>query len=237
MNQKIKANQGSVALWALIAMIVVISGISYGVYYFSSRQKMVPLEGTKSERTIAQPPPFDSSAKLLEEEPTSQVENGEPTKKPEESLENGWLIYRNQEFGFELQHPKDWRNEEYGPFNGGMLKLHQTLLTELKDPNVYPNRKVFWQINIWQLAADRTQIVNDVFAGLIFKKENRITIGGRPAIELVYFGPSQILGGMHIYRLYIVHNENFAYSMTSDLCMDDKKPECDKIISSFKLLP
>lgn len=228
MSQKVKTNQGLAALWTIAAVIVVITGISYGIYYFSSEQKakVVPLEGTKNERMT----------KLSEEEPISQIEVIELTEKPEESLENDWLIYRNQEFGFELQHPKDWRNEEYGPFTGKTFKLHQTLLTEPKDPIVYPNRKVFWQINVWQLAVDKTQIINDVFAGLIFKKENQITIGGRPAVELVYFGPSQILGGMHNYRLYIVGNENFVYSMTSDLCLDNKKPECDKILSSFKFL-
>lgn len=214
----------------IIAGVIVVAGLGF-YRYFLVRPGT---QGTISERgqiELSQITVVEPTNNL----PANQLITNEVTVGPEKEAEiilPGWVLYRNETYKFAMQHPKEWQNEEYGPFQSGS-KLHQTLFVY---PKELPERKVWWQVNVWKLAATDSEIVNDSMAGLRFIKENNITIGGWPAKEKVYYGPSQVMGGMHYYRLYIVRNDSYIFSMTSDLCMDDKKPECDKIIETFGFL-
>lgn len=216
----------------LIAGVIVAVGL--GIYkYFIVRPGT---QGTISERGQIE----ESEITIVE--PTNNLPNNqlivnEITAEPEAEAESeiilpDWILYRNETYKFAMQHPKEWQNEEYGPFQSG-FKLHQTLFVW---PKELPERKVWWQVNVWKLNTPDSEIISDSMAGLRFIKENDLIIGGWPAKEKVYYGPSQAMGGMHYYRLYIVRNNDYAFSMTSDLCMDEKKPECDKVIEHFEFL-
>jgi len=132
-----------------------------------------------------------------------------------------WATYQNAEYGFELKHPLGWKIEEHGPYTSNSFLLHNTLFTD-------------WAMTIWETSVNNSQIINNTFMGLQFKEENNIYIGDKPAVELIYYGPSQALDGMHNYRLFIVHTDDFTYSIDSDLCLDDKNPECVQILSTVK---
>ena len=188
-------------------------------------------QGTISESRQVEP----SQIEIIEpvNKPISNQEESRVVEEPESKLiYPGWVIYKNETFKFALQHPKEWQNEEYGPFQTGR-PLHETLFVY---PKEQPERNVWLAMSIWDLSTPDSEIISKSMAGLRFVKENDLTLGGFPAKEKVYFEPSQATGGMHYYRLYLVRNEDYAFSITSSLCNDEKKPDCDKILATIEFL-
>ena len=92
----------------------------------------------------------------------------------------------------------------------------------------------FLKIGVWKPNTEIKIITND-FATLKLVTENKITIGGQPASELVYSGLSQISGGTHTWNLFVVSANNFIYSINGDACMDNQT-ECNQVISNFEFI-
>jgi hypothetical protein len=92
----------------------------------------------------------------------------------------------------------------------------------------------FLKVSVWQPTTEMKIIASD-FATLKLATENKITIGGKSASELVYSGLSQISGGTHTWNLFVVSTNNFIYSINGDACMDNQA-ECNQIISTFQFI-
>jgi len=140
-----------------------------------------------------------------------------------------WKIYRSDEYGFEIKYPQKWQKQIYGPFVESNPMLQQISFYGVEQMNDFT-------IEIWKPSTKDSQIVTNSMPGFQLKKENNLLIGGHPAKELVYYGPSNILGGMHIYRLYIVRTDDYVYAMHGGRCIDENYQICKQILSTFEFI-
>jgi len=153
-----------------------------------------------------------------------------------------WKRYQNDIYGFELKHPSSWvlrdGNKDYK--QAGLNNFYQFCSKVITTPNepLGPNdnfvgscESQFIKVDVWNPDTE-IKIVTNYFSTLKLITENKITIGGQPASELVYSGLSQISGETHTWHLFIVHSNNFIYSISGDSCMDNQI-ECHQVISNF----
>lgn len=161
---------------------------------------------------------------------------------PNDSMAN-WETYQNETYGFELKYPSSWfprdGSKDWKPVE--LNNFYQFCNKVITNPSGYSDTNAnfvgrcedeFLKINIWKPTTEMKTITND-FSTLKLDKENKITINDKPALEFVYSGLSQTLGGVHIWHLFVVQANDYIYSITGDSCMDNKT-ECNQIVSTFK---
>jgi hypothetical protein len=157
-----------------------------------------------------------------------------PSKLPgageiEQDQFKNWKTYRNEEYGFEVKYPKEWQSNDYSLSKVTSGERHYVQF-------VGDGQMSDFSVGIWDSTVKNSQIISNEFAGLNFKEENNVSIANKSATELIYYGPSQILGGMHTYRLYIVRVGEYAYALYGGLCMDEQTSKCNQILSTFKFI-
>jgi len=222
MNVKIKPEEfkkgkGFPKFIIILIIILVISAIGYFIYqnYFKTEELVMCSEEAKL---------CPDGSYVVRVSPSCEFAEC-PANFDSES---DWKTYRNEEYGFEIQYPKYWNSNEY-TFSNVANKII------CKFQFVGDGQMSDFSIDIWNSSASDDQIIANEFVGLEFKEESNIFINNKLARKMVYYGPSQILGGMHSYHFYIIHEGNYSYSFYGGSCMDEQQ-RCDQIISTFKFI-
>lgn len=170
--------------------------------------------------------PYFTHGVSVESQPPAEEEE------EEENLTSDWETYKSEDFGFEFKHPSSEWSADEDSFNSTLV-LDNIFFQETPVTGTGSKSSNF---QVWSRSATDSQISQQ---NLMSSKEdakeiNDIVIGDKRGQELVFRKPHLILGGMHDFRLYIIRANNFIYSFYSDYCLDDKEPECDLILASFK---
>ena len=180
------------------------------------------------------------------ESPTVSVDrNVLPQTNPPDNLAASLGIYRNNIYGFEIKYPLAWvlRDGSKDYKSAGLDNFYQFCDKVIAASDGIPSpgdnfvgrcEGELLRINIWAPTVEMKTVTSD-FETLKFNRENKITIGGKPASEFIYSGPNQVSGGTHTWHLFVVQTSKYTYSMSGDSCMDDKK-DCNQILSNFKFI-
>lgn len=216
----------------LIIAIVALLAIGGSAYYFFAGKAEKQVVCTKKAKMCPDGSSVSRTGPNCEFMPCSN----------EEIADINWKTYHNDIYGFELKYPslwvvrdgnKDYKTEGLNNFYQFCSKIITTPDEPLGSNDNFVGRceNGFLRINIWKPTTEMKIITND-FTTLKLDKENKITIGDKPASEFIYSGLSQILGGVHTWHLFVVQTNDYIYSITGDSCMDNKT-ECNQIISTF----
>lgn len=145
-------------------------------------------------------------------------------------MEKAW--YSNEKLGLSFLYDQGQKVEYYGPRKQNPNKIAKVLVAQ--DSND-PKREVFWTIDVWKYNVAEYRIVYDIFPGLIFSSKKEIDLGGIKATELSYQGMSQISGTKHVYRIYVIRQNNKTYVISGKYCNDDKDKACEEFLATFKI--
>lgn len=219
---KKKNNKLLKAMPLVLVGIILLGTGAFGFWYY--QEKVVKQSEFSPSLTVA--PGSDLSTQPASDEPASRSESGVP---------DNWKTYKNGQYKFELKHPPSWKVDEYymDPQKVTSGVLLETVFNT--GSQLGPGGKST-MVEVWQPSIADSRIMSNSFPGQSAKEKNKADIGNQTGFELVFSGPSQIIGGVHDFRLYIVHTSNFTYAIHSDFCLDDKEPECDQFLSTFKFV-
>jgi len=220
----------------LIIAIVAIVAIGGGAYYFFTEKAEEQVVCTKEAKMCSDGSSVGRIGPDCEFAPC-------PVASTDETADTDWKTYQNDTYGFELKYPSLWvvrdGNKDYK--TEGLNNFYQfcsKIITTPDEPLGYNDNFVgrceggFLRINIWKPTTEM-KIISNYFSTLKLDKENKITIGDKPASEFIYSGLSQISGGVHTWHLFVVQTNDYIYSINGDSCMDNKT-ECNQIVSTFK---
>ena len=144
-----------------------------------------------------------------------------------------WVAYTNDTFGFEVNHPKDWAVETYGPFQPSSQKMYEILLAQpTSDYENNPNRAVYWTIDVWKQDTTNSQIASDPGYSKFDVKDFNVN----SASVLNSSVSSSTIGGNSGQRLFVIQSNKYMYSLKSNVCNSISAADCEAVLSSFRLL-
>ncbi len=217
-------------LYALIA-IVAIGLAAWGMMFMVRPEKEAGKIEVPEERPVVDK--ADESDEVVIEDAEADEVGEEEEIQPEDkaNIDSDWVTYRNEEYGFEIEYPNDWKVNN---FTEGVFNFSQ------------PFSNQGYQVQIEKTEANN---LDDYLDGK--KKNNFIDFTYREKMSINAENASETIavtdGGFHskclnIYRKSIVYSVCYAIEgkeydfMGNKEQLKDYLDKCDEGIKTFKLI-